>query len=142
VTTLYCSLLDTYTLVSTVNSSLPLLSSGFQQWTIPFLWVPELFPASATSFSQYLRPSSHQINLLTHQLTHSTQLTPRLAAISHQPPALLTAVSRLTRNHSYFSLYSLCTDHTENSSPNSSSIVASCSYRTDRIDNTIPVYGH
>jgi hypothetical protein len=41
----------THILVSTVTSSLPLLGSGFQRWTFfPFLCVPELFPASATSF--------------------------------------------------------------------------------------------
>jgi hypothetical protein len=32
--------------------SLLLLGSGFQQWMFPFLWVPELFMASATSFKQ------------------------------------------------------------------------------------------
>jgi hypothetical protein len=29
-----------------------LLGSGFQWQMFPFLWVPEFFPASATSFSQ------------------------------------------------------------------------------------------
>jgi hypothetical protein len=29
-----------------------LLGSGFQRWTYPFLWVPELSLSSATSFSQ------------------------------------------------------------------------------------------
>jgi hypothetical protein len=38
-----------HTLVSTVTSSLPLLTSGFQRRTFPFLWVPELSPTSATS---------------------------------------------------------------------------------------------
>jgi hypothetical protein len=38
-------------LVSTVTSSLPLHGSGFQRRTLPFLWVPELSLASATSFS-------------------------------------------------------------------------------------------
>jgi hypothetical protein len=41
-----------YTLVLPVTSSLPLLCSGFQRRMFPFLWVPELSPASATSFSQ------------------------------------------------------------------------------------------
>jgi hypothetical protein len=40
----------THVLVST--SSLPLLGSGFQQRAFPFLWVPKLSPALATSFSQ------------------------------------------------------------------------------------------
>jgi hypothetical protein len=40
----------THTLVFTVTSSLPLLGSGFQRRTFAFLWVPELAPASATSF--------------------------------------------------------------------------------------------
>jgi hypothetical protein len=39
-------------LVSTVKSSLPLLGSGLQRRTFPFLFVPKLSPASATSFSQ------------------------------------------------------------------------------------------
>jgi hypothetical protein len=40
----------TRTLVSTVTSSLPLFGSGFQRRTFPFLRVPKLSPASATSF--------------------------------------------------------------------------------------------
>jgi hypothetical protein len=35
-----------------VTYSLPLLGSGFQGLMFPFLWVPELFTASDTSFSQ------------------------------------------------------------------------------------------
>jgi hypothetical protein len=41
-----------HTLVSTFTSSLLLLGSGFQQRTFLFLWIPELSPASVTSFSQ------------------------------------------------------------------------------------------
>jgi hypothetical protein len=41
----------THILVSTVTSSLPLLGSGFQRRIFPFLLVPNLSPASATSFS-------------------------------------------------------------------------------------------
>jgi hypothetical protein len=41
----------THTLVSTVTSSLPLLGSGFQR-RIFTVWVPELSPASTTSFSE------------------------------------------------------------------------------------------
>jgi hypothetical protein len=49
----------------------------------------------------------------------------RLAAISHQPPTFLTAVSRLrTLNGSWHSLYSPDTDRTENTASNSYSIVA------------------
>jgi hypothetical protein len=42
------------------------------------------------------------------------------------------------------SLYSPCTDRIENTSPNSSSIVASRGYRLHRVENTIPVivYGY
>jgi hypothetical protein len=47
----------------------------------------------------------------------------RLAAISHQPPTLLTAVSRLVYNGSSPPLYSLGTDRTENTASNRSSIV-------------------
>jgi hypothetical protein len=42
----------THTIVFTVTSSLPLLGSGFQRQTFPFLWVLEVSPALATSFSQ------------------------------------------------------------------------------------------
>jgi hypothetical protein len=51
---------------------------------------------------------------------HSTPLTPWLAAVSHQLPALLTAILRLLRNRSCSSLCSLGTDRIENISPNSS----------------------
>jgi hypothetical protein len=40
----------THTLVPTVTSSLPLLGSGFQLRSFPFLRPNELPPASATSF--------------------------------------------------------------------------------------------
>jgi hypothetical protein len=42
----------THTLVCTVKYSLPLLGSGFQLRLFPFLWVPKLSSASATSFYQ------------------------------------------------------------------------------------------
>jgi hypothetical protein len=63
-----------------------LLGSGFQQRLFPFLWVPELSLASATSFSQ-------QQLIITEPQPSSKQLidfTLRLVAISHQPPTLLT----------------------------------------------------
>jgi hypothetical protein len=42
---------DTHTPMSTVTSSLPFFGSRFFQWRMfPFLWVPKLSPASATSF--------------------------------------------------------------------------------------------
>jgi hypothetical protein len=51
----------THTLVSTVTSSLPLFGTGFQPRTSLFLWVPELSPASATSFTQQqLTPTAAQ----------------------------------------------------------------------------------
>jgi hypothetical protein len=42
----------THTHVSTVKSSLPLLGSSFQLRMFPVLSVPELSPASVTSFQQ------------------------------------------------------------------------------------------
>jgi hypothetical protein len=42
----------THRLVFSVTSSLQLLGSGFQRRKFPFLWVPELSPALATSFLQ------------------------------------------------------------------------------------------
>jgi hypothetical protein len=53
-----------------------------------------------------------------------------LVAISHKPPPRLTAVSRLSRNHSCSSLYSLGTNRTGNISPNSSFVVAFVSVAT------------
>jgi hypothetical protein len=71
-------------------------SSGnrFQRRKFPFLWVPELSPNSSSS--QRLKRSSSLTQSLTHQPTHSTALTPTLAAISHQSPTLLATVSRLS----------------------------------------------
>jgi hypothetical protein len=57
----------------------PLLSSSFQ-WTFHFLWVPELFSASATSFSQQqlikteLQQFTDWLTPVIHQSTNSTQL--------------------------------------------------------------------
>jgi hypothetical protein len=50
--TLQFTVAHAYTLVSRITPSLPLLGSGFQWRTFPALWIPELFQASATSFSQ------------------------------------------------------------------------------------------
>jgi hypothetical protein len=50
--TLQSTITHTHILVSTVTSSLSLLGSGFQRRPLPFLWVTELSPTSATSFSQ------------------------------------------------------------------------------------------
>jgi hypothetical protein len=84
-------------------------------------------PASNSNRSQGLNRSNPLSNSLTNQLTPLHSLTPMLAAISHQPPALLP--SQDSRNCSRSSLYNLCTDRTENIYPNSS-IIASRSYRT------------
>jgi hypothetical protein len=73
-----------------------LLGSGFQRRTFPFLWVPELSPASATIFS-----------------------TDCLPAVS-----LSTQTLGLSANGCCPSLYSLDTDRTENTASNSSSIVS------------------
>jgi hypothetical protein len=54
--TLQFTITQTHTLVSTVTSSLPLLGSGFQQWTFPHLWVPEL---SLASSCQLLSAAAH-----------------------------------------------------------------------------------
>jgi hypothetical protein len=48
----------------------------------------------------------------------------RLVAISHQPPTLLTAISRLPCNGSWSLLYSLGTNLTENTTSNSYSTLA------------------
>jgi hypothetical protein len=63
--------------------------------------------------------------------------TLRLVAISQQPPTLLTAISKPSHSRSCSSLYSLGMDRIENTSPISSSVVASCSYRTDCVENTV-----
>jgi hypothetical protein len=41
-----------------------LLGSGFQRRTFPFLWIPELFPASATNLSHQQLAMSFQYSLL------------------------------------------------------------------------------
>jgi hypothetical protein len=58
-----------------------------------------------------------------------------LATVSQLTP-LLTAISRLSRNRSCSSLYSISTGHRGNTSPKRYSIVASCSYHADCIENT------
>jgi hypothetical protein len=79
------TLTHTHTLVSTVTSSLAIVGSGFQRQTFSFLRVPELLPASATSFSQQRRtktepqkssisPTHRPSNLA--QLNWLTELTP------------------------------------------------------------------
>jgi hypothetical protein len=52
----------------------------------------------------------------------------RLAAMSHQPPTLLTSASGLSGLSLWSSLYSLGMDHMENTASISSSIVGWCSY--------------
>jgi hypothetical protein len=54
-------------------------------------------------------------------------------------PTLLTVVSRLSCNSSCSSFYSLGTDYIENTYHKISSVVASRSYRLDRVQNTIPL---
>jgi hypothetical protein len=61
----------TRTLVSTVTSSLPLLGSGFQRWTLTFLWVPELSSASAVSFQQ--QRLNHSSSLIVTQSQSQSQ---------------------------------------------------------------------
>jgi hypothetical protein len=84
--------------------------------------VPQL-PASPSNSSLRLNSSIP----LTHSL-HSTN--------SQDGGHLTLTSSRLSRNRSCSSLYSLGTDRIENSTRNSSSIVASRRYRTGRIENT------
>jgi hypothetical protein len=84
-----------------------LLGSGFQRRTFPFLWVPEVFPASATSFS------------LLSTATLKWVFACRLPRDSFQDSRL-----RLSGNGSWSSLYSLGMDRTENIASNISSIVA------------------
>jgi hypothetical protein len=57
------------------------------------IFVPQLQTSNSNS-SQGLNCSSPLTDWLTHRPTYSTQLTPKLAAILHQPRTLLTAVSR------------------------------------------------
>jgi hypothetical protein len=73
----------THTLVSTAISTLSLPGSGFQHWIISFLWVSQLSPASATSFSQQQltttvpqQSSDWLTDWLTHSLTHSSLTGP------------------------------------------------------------------
>jgi hypothetical protein len=57
---------------------------------------------------------SFRVHVLTgRRLSHNSLIAPKLAAISHQPPTLLTAVSRLPCNSIWSSLYSIGADRTE-----------------------------
>jgi hypothetical protein len=94
--------------------------------------VPQL-PAPYNKGSHGLNHSSLPNNSLTNQPTPLHQLTPRLAAILHQSTTILTAVSRLSRNRSSSSLYSLGTDRKENASQRF--FAASRSYSTDSVEN-------
>jgi hypothetical protein len=83
-----------------------LLGSSFQWQMFPFLWVPELFPPSATSFC-------------------NSQLIVCLQTLSQLPFRFLThTLLTLTGNGSWSSLYSLRMDCTENTASNRSSVVA------------------
>jgi hypothetical protein len=69
--------------------------NGFQRRTFPFLWFPEpQLPVSNSN--SWTTEQQHCSGSLTNQPSHSTLLTMRLAGISHQPPTLLNAVSRLS----------------------------------------------
>jgi hypothetical protein len=106
----------------------------------PSAGFPNCSLASAITFSQQQLTTTEprqSSNSLTHQPTQSTPLTLRLAAMSHQTPTLLTAVSRFSRNGSCSSLCSLGMDRISDTSPNSSSTVASRTYRTDSVENTV-----
>jgi hypothetical protein len=69
-------------------------------WTVP---IPQL-PAYNRNSSQGLKCSSPLTNSLTHSPVNWFHLTPRLAAISHQPLTLLTVISKLSSNSSWYSL--------------------------------------
>jgi hypothetical protein len=70
-------------------------------------------------FLKWPRPQLLQFSDRTDCLSSS-----QAGAISHQPPTLLTAISGLSYNGSWSLLYSFSMDSTENTSPNSSSVVA------------------
>jgi hypothetical protein len=74
--TLYNSLLHIHTSVQSCLHLL-LLCSGFQWQMFPFLWVPELSPASSTRFSQQqltMTELQQFCDWLTQSLTNQTQL--------------------------------------------------------------------
>jgi hypothetical protein len=76
------------------------------------------FTAARTEFSQSAVSSPVDVPLLPGSRPR------KLAAISHQSPALPTAVSALSSNDSWPSLHGIGMDRTENTSSNSSSIIA------------------
>jgi hypothetical protein len=76
--------------------------------------------------------------------SHCLTIQSLLQLINSQAGSHLTSTSysshgslktRLSCNHSCSSVYSLGTDHIENTSPNSSPVVASHSYRTNCVQN-------
>jgi hypothetical protein len=62
-----------------------------------------------------------------------------LAAISYQPPILLTAISRLSHNEIWSSLYSPNTDHKETPLPTVPVLLGDATICTDHTENTIPL---
>jgi hypothetical protein len=91
---------------------------------LSLLYLHRLSPGNGFQRRSFL---SFHVHVLTgRRPSHNSllQLTPRLAAISHQLPTLLTAVSTLSSKGSWPSLYSLGTDRKENTA--SSSSIAAC----------------
>jgi hypothetical protein len=84
-----------------------LLGSGFQRRMFSFLCVSEISPASATSFSHLITDSNSE---------HSSApgLTSSQAGDHLTPTSYSSVISKLSRNGSYSSLYSPCTDRREN----------------------------
>jgi hypothetical protein len=85
----------------------------------------------SSGFPNY--PRLHLPASLFSQLRLSTDSTD--SAISHQPPPLLIAVSRLSRNGSWSSLYSLAEDLAENAS---SVIACSLVAGKQRVHRVVP----
>jgi hypothetical protein len=111
-------------LVTTNNYSAIANSLQNVRSLLSLLYLHRLSPGNGFQRRSFL--SFHVHFLTDRQPSHNSllRLTPRLAAISHQLPTLLTAVSTLSSKGSWPSLYNLGTYRTENSASNSSSVVA------------------
>jgi hypothetical protein len=99
------------------------------------------WPNFTLSDLRLLQPGGPSPRICLPQGTGWPGCTPRHWVPFSSPPTIRRAtveVFDLSSTHSQRTIDSLCsirTDHTKNASPNSSYIVATCNYRTDRVGN-------
>jgi hypothetical protein len=112
-----------------------LLGSGFQWQTFPFLWVPELSLASATSFCNSLdRSVDSRLGLYSDWLTLWLPGWGRLTPTSYSSSCRLRTL--LFANGSWSVLYSLGVDPTKTPLPTVILLINDIALSTDHVENT------